>query len=79
MIANAGPRQENLDRQVILVKRSEDSHFGIVADGLGEIPEILASRLQALPGMLAGGNVLAIGIPHEVINLPEVKRVYLGV
>ena len=31
-------------------------------------------RLMAL----AGGQVLAVGIPGEVIKMPEVKRVYLG-
>jgi ABC-type branched-subunit amino acid transport system ATPase component len=32
-------------------------------------------RLMAL----ADGQVLAIGPPHDVIQLPQVKRVYLGV
>ncbi len=71
-IANAGPRQENLERQVILVRRSENLRFGIVADGLGEIPEILAARLQALPGLLAGGNVLAEAIVSS--DSPEKEK-----
>jgi chemotaxis signal transduction protein len=61
-IANAGPARENVQRQVIVLKKGENTHFGILADGLGEIPEILLSRLQALPGLLAGGNVLAEAI-----------------
>ena len=40
------------------------------------LPEfgVQTDRLMAL----AGGEVLAIGEPSKVINLPEVKRVYLG-
>jgi len=61
-LANAGPPRADAQYQVIVLKKSETSHFGIVADGLGEIPEIAASRLQPLPAMLAGGNVLAEAI-----------------
>ncbi len=35
---------------------------------------VATDRLMAL----AGGQVLALGVPREVINLPQVKRVYLG-
>ena len=58
-ITNAGARHENWEHQVIVVRKSENLRFGILVDGLGEIPEILVSRLQALPALLAGGNVLA--------------------
>jgi chemotaxis signal transduction protein len=61
-IANAGPAAEGAQYQVIVLRKGENCHFGILADGLGEIPEVLASRLQPLPGMLAGGNVLAEAI-----------------
>jgi chemotaxis signal transduction protein len=61
-MANAGPARENAQRQVIVLKMNENCRFGILADGLGEIPEVLESRLQPLPGMLAGGNVLAEAI-----------------
>ena len=58
-IANAGPARDNVQRQVIVLKKNENTRFGILADGLGEIPEVLSARLQPLPGLLAGGNVLA--------------------
>lgn len=61
-MANAGPARENLERTVIVLKKGETAHFGILADGLGEIPEVLVSRLQPMPGLLAGGNVLAEAI-----------------
>ncbi len=61
-LANAGPAREDAQYQIIVLRKGENSHFGIVADGLGEIPEIAASRLQPLPAMLAGGNVLAEAI-----------------
>jgi ABC-type branched-subunit amino acid transport system ATPase component len=35
---------------------------------------VATDRLMAL----AGGQVLALGAPDEVIQRPEVKRVYLG-
>jgi chemotaxis signal transduction protein len=61
-IANAGPAAEGAQYQVIVLQKNGNCRFGILADGLGEIPEVLASRLQPLPGLLAGGNVLAEAI-----------------
>lgn len=44
------------------------------------IEHVIRTMLTATDRLmaLAGGQVLAVGIPNEVINLPEVKRVYLG-
>ncbi len=44
------------------------------------IEHVIRTMLTATDRLmaLAGGEVLAIGIPAEVIRLPEVKRVYLG-
>ena len=66
--ANAGPHMENSSRQVIVLRKGDGPQFGILVDGLGEIPEIAAGRLQPLPPMLAGGNVLgeAIITPDNV-------------
>lgn len=61
-IANAGPAAEGAQYQVIVLRKNDNCRFGILADGLGEIPEVLATRLQPLPGLLAGGNVLAEAI-----------------
>lgn len=61
-MANAGPSLAGTDRQVVILQSEKGTHLGILVDGLGEIPEIAISRLQALPGMLAGGNVLAESI-----------------
>lgn len=61
-IANAGPAVDGAQYQVIVLKKNENCRFGILADGLGEIPEVLATRLQTMPGLLAGGNVLAEAI-----------------
>jgi len=66
--ANAGPHMESSSRQVIVLRKGDGPQFGILVDGLGEIPEIAATRLQPLPPMLAGGNVLgeAIITPDNV-------------
>jgi branched-chain amino acid transport system ATP-binding protein len=44
------------------------------------IEHVIRTMLTATDRLmaLAGGQVLALGIPQEVIQLPEVKRVYLG-
>lgn len=60
--ANAGPAREDARHQIVVLRKGENSHFGILADGLGEIPEVALARLRALPPMLAGGNVLAEAI-----------------
>lgn len=60
-LANA-THLENVPRQVIVLKKGEGARFGILVDGLGEIPEVAPARLQPLPPMLAGGNVLGEAI-----------------
>jgi chemotaxis signal transduction protein len=65
-MVNAGAHQTDVKKQVIVLRKADGACFGIVADGLGEIPEIALSRLQALPPMLAGGNVLG-----EMLVRPE--------
>jgi len=44
------------------------------------IEHVIRTMLTATDRLmaLAGGQVLALGIPNEVINRPEVRRVYLG-
>ncbi|OHC68637.1 MAG: hypothetical protein A2045_09450 [Rhodocyclales bacterium GWA2_65_20] len=63
-IANAGPASDGARHQVVVLKKNENagSRFGILADGLGEIPEVAVARLRPLPPLLAGGNVLAEAI-----------------
>jgi chemotaxis signal transduction protein len=65
-LLNAGTHQPDAQRQVVIIRKSSGACFGFVVDGLGEIPEIARSRLQALPPMLAGGNVLG-----EMLVRPE--------
>ena len=36
-------------RQVVIVSNSQDEHYGLLVDSLGEIPEVLVSRLLTLP------------------------------
>jgi chemotaxis signal transduction protein len=61
-MANAHSELPVYERQVIILRREDDVRFGILVDGLGEIPEIGEARLQPLPTMLAGGNVLGEAI-----------------
>ena len=42
-----------------MLNKGESGYFGILVDELGEIPEVLESRLQMIPEFIAGGNVLA--------------------
>ena len=44
------------------------------------IEHVIRTMLTATDRLmaLAGGQVLAVGVPAEVIKMPEVKRVYLG-
>lgn len=78
-IANAGPAVEGAQHQVIVLKKNGNCRFGILADGLGEIPEVAAARLQPLPGLLAGGNVLAEAIVGTETPGDEHLLVVLGV
>ena len=38
----------------------------------------MASHARRISVGFQGGQVLALGVPQEVIQLPEVRRVYLG-
>lgn len=78
-VAKAGPAGEGVQYQVIVLKKGENAHFGILADGLGEIPEVLASRLKPLPSLLAGGNVLGEAIVSTDNPGEEHLLVVLGV
>ena len=49
-------------QQVVMLRRSDTSRFGLLVDALGEIPEVAVNRLSILPDMLAGGCVLADAI-----------------
>jgi len=46
-------------QQVIVIEKNEDTRFGVIADALGEIPEVHESRLNTLPNVLGGGALLA--------------------
>ncbi len=78
-MANAGPAREGAQHQVIILRKGEATHFGILADGLGEIPEVAAARLRPLPPMLAGGNVLAESIVSTESPKDEHLLLVLGV
>lgn len=61
-IVNDGHASDYPAPQVIILQQDDGTHFGILADDLGEIPEVFKSRLQILPPYIAGGNVLAESI-----------------
>lgn len=46
-------------QQVIVVEKNTHTRFGVIADALGEIPEVHESRLNALPSAIGGGALLA--------------------
>jgi branched-chain amino acid transport system ATP-binding protein len=72
----AGLTESEVSEFIDLVRRIRNMGTTVVW-----IEHVIRTMLTATDRLmaLAGGKVLAIGIPNQVINLPEVKRVYLGV
>ncbi|WP_333876694.1 chemotaxis protein CheW [Methylobacter sp.] len=46
-------------QQVIVIEKNESTRFGVIADALGEIPEVHESRMNTLPAVIGGGALLA--------------------
>ncbi|MGZ8160239.1 MAG: chemotaxis protein CheW [Methylobacter sp.] len=46
-------------QQAMVIEKDADTRFCVIADVLGEIPEVLESRLNSLPAVLGGGALLA--------------------
>ena len=71
----AGLTELEVSEFIDLVKRIRNMGTTVVW-----IEHVIRTMLTATDRLmaLAGGQVLAIGVPNEVIQLPEVKRVYLG-
>lgn len=71
----AGLTQEEATEFIALVRQIRGMGIAIVW-----IEHVIRTMLTATDRLmvLAGGEVLAIGDPHEVFERPEVKRVYLG-
>ena len=71
----AGLTEQEVESFIALVRRIRDMGISIVW-----IEHVIRTMLAATDRLmaLAGGEVLAIGTPHDVIARPEVKRVYLG-
>jgi len=59
--ANKSPTEfsNRKTQQVMVIEKNADTRFGLIADGLGEIPEIFESRLNTLPTVLGGSTLLA--------------------
>ena len=53
------PDDEMAARQVIITRRNGQPAIGFLVDALGEIPVVSPDRLNPLPAMLAGGQVIA--------------------
>lgn len=71
----AGLTESEVGDFIALVRRIRNMGTTVVW-----IEHVIRTMLTATDRLmaLAGGKVLAVGKPQEVINLPEVKRVYLG-
>ena len=72
----AGLTEQEVAELVTLVHRIRDMGTTVIW-----IEHLIRTMLTATDRLmaLAGGQVLAIGVPNEVIGSPEVKRVYLGI
>ncbi len=71
----AGLTEQEISEFIEIVRRIRAMGITVVW-----IEHVIRTMLTATDRLmaLAGGKVLAIGAPQQVINLPEVKRVYLG-
>lgn len=71
----AGLTESEVDEFIALVQRIRDMGITVVW-----IEHVMRTMLTATDRLmaLAGGKVLALGKPREVIAMPEVKHVYLG-
>ena len=71
----AGLTEQEVAELVTLVHRIRDMGTTVIW-----IEHLIRTMLTATDRLmaLAGGQVLAIGKPSDVIGSPEVKRVYLG-
>ena len=72
---SAGLTEQEVSEFIALVKRIRNMGITIIW-----IEHVIRTMLTATDRLmaLAGGEVLAVGLPAQVINQPEVKRVYLG-
>jgi chemotaxis signal transduction protein len=66
-------------RQVLVLRRDDDTRIGILADALGDIPEVSTGRLRPIPAMLAGGNVLGESVLGGSGEGDEALLLVLGV
>lgn len=71
----AGLTEQEVEEFIALVRRVRDMGISVVW-----IEHVIRTMLAATDRLmaLAGGEVLAVGAPQQVMGLPEVKRVYLG-
>ncbi len=71
----AGLTEQEVNEFIALVQRIRDMGITIVW-----IEHVIRTMLTATDRLmaLAGGEILALGQPDQVIQMPEVKRVYLG-
>jgi branched-chain amino acid transport system ATP-binding protein len=71
----AGLTEQEVGEFIELIRRIRNMGTTIVW-----IEHVMRTMLTATDRLmaLAGGQILALGVPSDVINRPEVKRVYLG-
>jgi len=71
----AGLTEHELSDFIELIRRIRKMGITIIW-----IEHVMKTMLTATDRLLvlAGGKALALGVPAEVINMPEVKRVYFG-
>lgn len=72
---SAGLTEQEVTEFIEIVKRIRN--MGVTIIWIEHVIRTMVSATDRLMA-LANGEVLAIGLPKTVINLPEVKRVYLG-
>ncbi len=58
-VKNGAEQINRKAQQAMVIEKNADTRFCVIADVLGEIPEVLESRLNTLPAVLGGGAMLA--------------------
>jgi chemotaxis signal transduction protein len=59
VLEDAGAAERHAAAQIVVMETSDDSRFGLMVDGLGEIVEVAEDRVRFLPSMVAAEDTFA--------------------
>ncbi len=59
LLPKTAETEKPANQQIVLVRINDNNQFGILADSLGEIPEVMGHRVETLSSMFSGEGVIA--------------------